>query len=75
MGTQKISKEMQSFQAAVQKLSSKIGEASSLWRDSKYSELSSSVGEIATQSRDVLVAADRCHSAVAKFDKIAEEEY
>ena len=75
MGAQGINKEMRAFQAAVQNLSSGIGQASALWRDSKYSELSASVGEIAAQSRDVLVAADRCCAAVSRFEKIADEEY
>ena len=75
MGAQGINKEMRDFQAAVQRLSSGISQASVLWRDSKYSELSSSVGEIATQSRDVLISADRCCAAVRKFEKIADEDY
>ncbi len=75
MGSQSISKEMQAFQKSVQKLSSGISRASSLWRDSKFTELSSSVGEIANQSRDVLVSGERCCVAVDKFDKIASEEY
>lgn len=75
MGAQDISKEMQAFQAAIQKLSGSIGQASALWRDPKYSELSSSVGEIASQSKDVLVSGERCCSSVIKFDKIAGEDY
>lgn len=75
MGAHGISKEMRDFQAAIQKLSSGIGQASSLWKDAKYSELSSSVGEIATQSRDVLVSGERCCSAVSRFDRIADEDY
>lgn len=75
MGAHGISKEIRAFQAAVQKLSGGVSQASALWRDSKYSELSSSVGEIATQSRDVMVSGERCCSTVSKFEKIADEDY
>lgn len=75
MGSEKIKKEMQIFQSSVKKLSAGIGRASSLWRDAKFSELSASVGEIANQSKDVIVAGDRCCSAIDNFDKIAAEKY
>ena len=75
MGAQNISKEMRDFQAAVQRLSGGVSQAASLWRDPQFSQLSASVGEIATQSRDVLVSGERCCSAITKFDKIASEDY
>ena len=75
MGSENIKKEMQIFQFSVKRLSVGISRASSLWKDAKFSELSTSVGEIAIQSRDVLVAGERCCSAIDKFDKIAAEKY
>ena len=75
MGSENIKKEMQIFQSSVKQLSVGIGRASSLWKDEKFSELSASIGEIANQSKDVIVAGDRCCSTIDKFDKIAAEKY
>lgn len=75
MSSENIKKEMQIFQASVKKLSAGVGAASSLWKDKKFSELSSSVAEIANQSKDVIVTGDRCCSSIDKFEKIASEKY
>lgn len=75
MGVEAIKKEMQVFEASVKNLSSSIGQASALWSDEKYSELSKLVGEIANQSRDVLISGEKACSAVEKFSSIAHEKY
>lgn len=75
MGSMEIRKDLQEFQAAVKKLGDGIGRASSLWSDAKYSELSSSVSGVAAQSKNLMVAGDRCCSSIDKFDKIAAEKY
>ena len=49
--------------------------ASSLWKDEKFSKLSSSVAKIANQSKDVMVMGDRCCSSIDKFEKIASEQH
>ena len=75
MSKENIQKEVQVFQASVKNLSNGIGAASSLWKDKKFSELSSSIGMIANQSKEVMIAGDRCCSSIDKFKKIAEEKY
>ena len=75
MGSVEIKKEMQSFQSAVKTLSDGISKASSLWNDTKFIELSSSVGKIATQSKELMVSGERCCSSIDRFDKIAAEKY
>lgn len=75
MGSEVIKQEMQVFEAAVKRLSAGIGQASVLWGDEKYSELSASVSEIANQSKDVIVSGDKCCSSIDKFMSIASERY
>lgn len=75
MGSESIRKELQAFQASIKSLSASVSQASSLWRDEKFSELSSSVSEIANQSRDVMVAGDRCCASIERFLTIAAEKY
>lgn len=75
MGTEKIRKELQIFQSSIKNLSAGISQAASLWKDEKYSELSASIGEVANNSKNVMVAGDRCCSSVDKFNKIAAEKY
>ena len=75
MGTENIRKEMQIFQSSIKNLSAGIGRASSLWKDEKYSELSSSIGEVANNSKSVMLLGDRCCSSIEKFNRIASEKY
>lgn len=75
MGTEDIRKEMQIFGASIKNLSAGISRASSLWKDEKFTELSVSIGEVANNSKNVMVAGDRCCSSVDKFNRIASEKY
>lgn len=75
MSSAKIRKDLQLFQSSVKKLSTGVGQASSLWKDEKYSELSSSVSQVASQSKQVMVTGDRVCASLDKFDKISAEKY
>lgn len=75
MPSSEIRKEMQLFQASIKQLSSSISGASSLWGDKKFTELSTAVSEVASQSRDVMVSGDRCCTSIDRFDKVAAERY
>lgn len=75
MSSASIRKDLQLFQASVKKLSDGVGKASSLWKDQKFSELSSSVSQVAMQSKQVMMTGDRVCTSLDKFDKIAAENY
>ena len=75
MGTKSIRKEMMFFQSSIKNLSAEISRAASLWKDEKFSELSKSIGEVANNSKDIMIAGDSCCSSVDKFNKIASEKY
>lgn len=75
MSAENIRKEMLEFQGSIKNLSTSISRASHLWKDEKYSNLSSQIGELANNSKNVIVIGERCCSAIDKFKKIAEEKY
>ena len=75
MSSASIQKDLQIFQASVKKLSSGVGKASSIWNDSKFLELSASVGQVAVQSKQVMVSGERLCYSIDKFDRIANEKY
>lgn len=75
MSSASIQKDLQIFQASVKKLSSGVGKASSIWNDSKFSELSASVSKVAAQSKQVMVTGERLCSSIDKFDRVANEKY
>lgn len=75
MNTSNVKKDMDMFQKAIKKLSAEVGKAATIWGDSKFSELSSSVSAIANMSKNVIVAGNNsCHS-IDKFIKISDEKY
>ena len=73
--SQQIKRDLDGFQSSVQKLGTGIKAASSLWKDPKYSELSSEITQIANLSRTVLVAGDKSCDVINKFFNVASEEY
>lgn len=73
--SQPIKRELDGFLIAVQKLSAEVRGASTLWKDPKYSELSSELAQVAGQSRTVLLAGDKSCNAIDKFFDVAGEEY
>jgi hypothetical protein len=75
LGAEAIRLEIQVFEASVKRLSAGIGQASVLWGDEKYTVLSTSISEIANQSKDVLVSGYKCCSSIDKFMSIANERY
>ena len=75
MNSKEIRKDVQEFQASVAKLGGEIKNASSLWKDSKYTELSSSVSTVSNQAKELMVTGDRCCASIDKFDRIASEKY
>ena len=72
---QQIKRELEDFQNSVQKLSAGIKSAASIWRDPKYSELSSEISRVASQSKSVLLSSDKSCENINKFYQIASEEF
>ena len=72
---QQIRSDLSSFQMSIQRLSSGIKGAASLWRDPKYSELAAEISQIANESTSVLAAGDKSCEAIEKFFKVASEEF
>ena len=62
--SQQIKRELEGFQSA-----------SSLWKDPKYSGLSSEMTQIANLSKNVLVSGDKSCEIIDKFFKAANEQY
>lgn len=75
MNSSLIRTDIQEFEKSVKILSSEISKASSIWTDSKYSDLFASIQEIARISRDVIVIGERGCKSVDQLEKIASEKY
>lgn len=72
---QQIRSDLSGFQMSIQRLSSGIKGAASLWIDPKYSELAAEISQIANESRAVLVAGDKSCETIEKFFKVSSEEF
>ncbi|MBR9936927.1 hypothetical protein KE513_05210 [Oscillospiraceae bacterium Marseille-Q3528] len=73
--SQQMKRELEEFQASVQKLGTGIKTASLLWKDPKYAVLSSEMTQIANLSKNVLVSGDKSCEMIDKFFKAANEQY
>ncbi|MGN0108190.1 MAG: hypothetical protein ACI4A5_10920 [Hominilimicola sp.] len=70
-----IKRDLDAFHASVKRLGYGVGKASALWKDEKYTELSNSIRNIASMSKDVIIAGNRCHDSISRFDSIANEKH
>lgn len=75
MSSEIIKKDISVFETSVKNLSSGINQASALWNDAKFAELSAIISSIAIQSRDVITSGEKCSASLDKFEKIASEKY
>lgn len=75
MSEKQIRDQVSYFEGVVHNLSLEIGKVSTLWQDSKYSELYTSVAQVATLSRDFMAAGDKCINSLSQFNKISDEKY
>ena len=75
MHSNQIRTDLDRFQTMVKKLGSDVGQASVLWEDEKYAELSAAIRVIADMSKNLIVAGDQCCASVDKFAQISEEQY
>ena len=72
-GIQSIVNESRQFQETVKGLSGAISSVQVDWHDEKHAKLAAMVGEIAKQSKGVIVTADKLSSYVKKFDSVAAQ--
>lgn len=75
MHSNQIRTDLDRFQTMVRKLGSDVGQASVLWEDEKYAELSAAIRVIADMSKNLIVAGDQCCASVDRFAQISEEQY
>lgn len=59
------------FENAVRSLSMGINNSGISWRDAQYEQLAGIIGTIASSSKGVIQAGERCESAIERFDSIA----
>lgn len=67
--SQQIKRELEGFQSAIQKLGTGIKAASSLWKDPKYSGLSSEMTQIANLSKMYWYLVIRAVKLLINFSK------
>ena len=68
-----IINEAQQFQSSVKKLSTDVKEAGVNWNDEKHQALSKMIYKIASNSKGVIVAADKLSSNFKRFESIASQ--
>lgn len=62
------------FQDIIRNLSMGVNRSGISWRDAQYVELSEKIQSLASSSKDVIRAGERCMDMMRRFDNIASEE-
>lgn len=65
--------DLKEFENVIRNLSIGINSSGVLWSDTQYEQLAEKIGAIASLSKDVIQAGQRCENAIKKFESIALE--
>lgn len=62
------------FQDIIRNLSMGVNRSGISWKDAQYVELAEKIQSLASSSKDVIRAGERCMDMMRRFDNIASEE-
>lgn len=62
------------FENIIRNLSMGVNRSGISWRDAQYAELAEKIQSLASSSKDVIRAGERCMDAMRNFESIASEE-
>ena len=72
-GFKNLQNDIHQFEDVIRNLSMGVNSCGISWRDSQYEQLSGKIGTIASSSKNVIQAGQRCESAMKRFESIAAE--
>lgn len=62
------------FQDIIRNLAIGVNRSGISWRDARYAELAEKIQSLASSSKDVIQAGERCMDAMKRFEDIASRE-
>ena len=69
-----LNKHLADFQKAAKKLGDSVNKSGVDWNDAQFYSLSSSIKNVASSSKQVLVVGCQCVSAIKRFNVIESEQ-
>lgn len=68
-----FTKDVEELQRSIKKLSNSIKKCGVDWKDAKYTALAEKVKPIADDSKQIIIASERCKKVLASFLKVEAE--
>lgn len=68
-----LKKDIDSIQLAVRKLSDSVNKCGIDWNDTQFQKLSASIKSLASSSKQLVVSASECESAIKRFQQVESE--
>lgn len=68
-----FTKDIEELQRSIKNLSNSIKKCGVNWADAKYAALVKKIKPVADDSKQIMVASERCNKALAKFLKVEAE--
>lgn len=72
-GFKDLQNDIHQFQDVIRNLSTGINSCGISWRDAQYEQLAGKISVIASSSKSVIQAGQRCEGAMKRFESIASE--
>nr|WP_300775986.1 hypothetical protein [uncultured Acetatifactor sp.] len=73
MSSNELRNDINRFQDIIRNLSMGVNRSGISWRDAQYAELAGKIQSLASSSKDVIQAGERCMEAIRRFNDIASE--
>ena len=70
-----ITEDMSKLLSSINNLTKKVSSASELWKDEKYSELSSSISKFSNEFTEILSNGECLIASIDEFYEISQDEY
>lgn len=68
-----FTKDVEELQRSIKNLSNSVKKSGVDWKDTKYAALVEKIKPVADESKQIMVASERCSKALAKFLKVEAE--
>lgn len=73
MSSNELRNDINRFQDIIRNLSMGVNRSGISWRDAQYAALAGKIQSLASSSKDVIQAGERCMEAIRRFNDIASE--
>lgn len=68
-----VQKDIEKFKICIQELGNKVNQAGIEWKDEKFHELTKAIQEIASNTKELIIAGEECQKDIKNFETYMDQ--